>query len=338
MRFLNLLGFSIGMGSGERKREFSVFFWSFFLTILAIIVFYYFAYQKAFGEELWLTLSAYSWIFNALFLFLVAMVIAKIIARFARNRFKEIEEAESLKFDKTRLSIIESLVTITIYIIALLVIINSVAELRAYGVSLLAGVGFSAIIIGFAAQETISNIIAGLLIAIYRPFRVSDRIMFKDNFGRVEDITLRHTVMKTWENKRLVIPNSLISKEMITNYTFKGEKILMHIDMNISYDADIDKARKIMIGEAKKHPDYFDPHQDSPLAKKGEPVKVRLRDFGDSSVILRLYFWSKNYPTGFKAACDLRESIKKRFDKEGVEIPFPYRTLVYKKDLKKKRG
>ena len=325
------------MGSGKEKREFSVFFWSFFLTILCIIVFYYFAYQKAFGEEFWNSLSAYSWIFNTLFLFLVAMVIAKIIARFTRNRFKQIEETKSLKFDKTRLSIIENIVTATIYVIALLIIINSVTELRAYGVSLLAGVGFSAIVIGFAAQETISNIIAGILIAIYRPFRVNDRIMFQDRLGRVEDITLRHTVIKTWENKRLVVPNSLISKEVITNYTLKEEKVLMDIEMGISYDADIDRARKIMLSEARKHPDFFDPHAESSIIDKGESLRVRLIGFGDSSVILRLYFWSKDYPTGFKAACDLRESIKKRFDREGIEIPFPYRTLVYKKDLGKKK-
>lgn len=325
------------MDSGKEKKNVSWLFWSVFLVIAALVAFYYFAALKTFGEEFWNSLSDYYWIFNALFLFLIAMIISKIVAKFVRKQFKQIERVGKLKIDRTRLAIIESLLTATIYAIALVIIINSIPELRTYSVSVLAGVGFMAIVIGFAAQETISNIIAGILIAIYQPFRVGDRIEFGKWLGKVEDISLRHTVIKTWENQRVVVPNSLISKETITNYTLKDEKILRTIEMNISYDSDIGKAKKIMIEEAKKHKDFFDPHAESSIIGKEEPVKVRLIDFGESSVILRLYFWAKDLPTAFKMSCDLRERIKKRFDKEGIEIPFPYRTLVYKRDLEKKK-
>jgi len=321
----------------RKKQGISILFWGFALLISLFLAMYYFASLKAFGEEFWLVVSDYQWAFSSLFLFLVAMIVAKILAKLVRHWFRKISEAEQLGVDRTRLSIIQSLVTGIIYAIALILIVNSIPELRSYSLSLFAGAGFMAIIIGFAAQETISNIISGILIAVYRPFRVGERIEFNNAKGKVEDITLRHTVIKTWENKRLVVPNSLISKEPISNYSMKDEKMLMRIEMNISYDSGIDKARKIMLSEAKKHNDYFDPHKASSIIKKEEPLKVRLVEFGDSSVVLRLYFWAKDYPTGFKMACDLRESIKKRFDREGIEIPFPYRTLVYKKDLKKKK-
>ncbi len=312
-------------------------FWNVILIIGALLVIYYFAAIKAFGEEIWAFINSFHWAFKALFLFLIAMLVSRVAVRFMRQQFKKIEQVQGLKIDKTRLSIIESMLTGVVYVIALIIIANSITELREYSLSLFAGVGFMAIVIGFAAQETISNVIAGILIAIYQPFKVGDRIRFKENLGKVEDISLRHTVIKTWKNERIVVPNSMISKEEITNLSMRDEKMLMNIEMSISYDADIDKAKKIMITEAKAHKDFFDPHTETVIIEKEEPLKVRLIDFGDSSVILRLYFWAKDYPTGFKMACDLRESIKRRFDKSEIEIPFPYRTIVYKKDLKKKK-
>jgi len=319
------------------KKKETVRFWDLILVIGVLLVIYYFAAIEAFGGEIWTFIDSFHWAFKALFLFFIAMLVSRVAISFMRQQFKRIEQVQGLKIDRTRLSIIESILTGIVYVIALVIIANSIAELREYSLSLFAGVGFMAIVIGFAAQETISNVIAGILIAIYQPFKVGDRIRFKERLGKVEFISLRHTIIKTWKNERIVVPNSMISKEEINNLSMREEKMLMNIEMSIAYDADIDKARKIMLSEAKKHKDFFNPHEKSVMVKKDEPLKVRLVDFGDSSVILRLYFWSKDYPTGYRASCDLRESVKKRFDKEGVEIPFPYRTLVYKKDLKKKK-
>jgi len=321
----------------QSKKKEPVRFQNVILVLGVLLAIYYFAAIEAFGEEIWAFIDSFHWMFKALFLFLIAMLVSRLAVKFMRQQFKKIERVQGLKIDRTRLSIIESLLTGIVYVIALMIIANSITELRAYSLSLFAGVGFMAIVIGFAAQETISNVISGILIAIYQPFRVGDRIKFKDEHGKVEDISLRHTVIKTWKNERVVVPNSMISKDKINNLTMNDEKMLMTIEMSISYDSNVDKARKIMITETKAHEDFFDPHAETVMIKKKEPVRVRLIGFGDSSVILRLYFWSKNYPTGFKMACDLRESIKKKFDKNGIEIPFPYMTIVYKKDLKKKK-
>ncbi len=327
----------IGMISLRERKDFSIFFWSFFIALSALVVFFYFASIKTFGEDIKNQLTGYYWVFNAFFLFLVAMLVSKILSHLLKQWLKQIGEVKELRVDKTRLSIIQSLLSLTIYLIALVVIVNFIPELRSYGVSLLAGVGFSAIVLGFAAQETLSNIIAGILIAIFQPFRVGDRIEFKKTIGKVENISLRHTVIKTWGNKRLVVPNSVISRDTVTNYSLMDEKVLMNVEMSISYDSSIDKAREIMLSEAKKHKDFFDPHAESSIINKKTSLKVRLVRFGDSSVVLKLYFWARDYATGFKMACDLRESIKKRFDREGIEIPYPYRTVVYKNQLKKKK-
>ncbi|MFH1358305.1 MAG: mechanosensitive ion channel family protein [archaeon] len=254
---------------------------------------------------------------------------------------KKIEKSKSIedkKVRKTRLELLRIIISNIIFILAGILILFLIPGFKAFSVSLLAGAGIAAIIIGFAAQKTIANIISGISIAIYAPFRIGDRIKTGEETGDVEDLTLRHTVIKTWDNRRVIIPNSVISEKEIVNYSIKEERLLWKINIGISYDSDIDKARKIMINEAKKHPDVFIPEIKNPDGEieKQEP-KVRVTECGDFAVNLRLSFWvekpSKAWTTGF----DLTESIKKQFDKKGIEIPFPYRTIVYKKDLDKKK-
>jgi small-conductance mechanosensitive channel len=165
---------------------------------------------------------------------------------------------------------------------------------------------------------------------------VEDLVTIKDEYGRITDITLRHTVVRTWDNRRLIIPNSVISEDAIINWSIEDPTVNWPIDIGISYDADIDKARQIMIYEARKHSNTMTFSQIKkyhPDMKKEEVVTVRVRELGDFAVILRLLIWVDDRDIAYDTGCDIREAIKKRFDAEGIEIPFPYRTIVYKKDL-----
>ena len=148
--------------------------------------------------------------------------------------------------------------------------------------------------------------------------------------GTIEDITLRHTVIRNLENKRVIIPNSEISSETILNYTIKDPKICNYFEVGISYDSSVDKAVSIIREEALKHPNFIDNRSEKDKENGVSPVIVRVIGYGDSSVNLRAYIWSKNFLEGFVMKCDLFDTVKRRFDNEGVEIPFPYRTLVYK--------
>jgi small-conductance mechanosensitive channel len=204
-------------------------------------------------------------------------------------------------------------------------------------VSLFASAGVIAIVVGFAAQQVFSNVISGVFIAVFKPFRVGDRITVKGEYGTVEDITLRHTVIRTWKNEYVIIPNAKIGEENITNYSIKDPTIVGTLDIGISYDSDIDKARKIMLEEALKHEDTLKNSRgaDSDFLKREEKARVRLTELTDSSQKMVLYFWAADKPTEMKIKYALTEAIKKRFDREGIEIPFPYRTIVYKSDLEK---
>jgi len=268
----------------------------------------------------------------------VLLVIAKLLNKLILRKMDSVAKMKGARFDQTRFAIAKNIISAAIYATAFIIIMRLVPGLEDITFSLLAGAGIAAIVIGFAAKDVASNLLAGIFIAIFQPFRVGDRIYFNNTYGKVEDITLRHTIIKTWENQRVVVPNAKISETTIINYSLGEEKCIETVNMPISYDSDIDKAKKIMIEEAKKHPSFAELSGDAELLKKKETVKVRVVDIAESAIILRLYFWAKDKPTGFRMACDLRESIKKRFDKEGIEIPYPYRTIVHKDSKTKKRS
>ncbi len=238
------------------------------------------------------------------------------------------------KIDPTRQRVARNLIKVIIYIIGLGLVFYSIPELRAVSVGMFAGVGVIGIVVGFAAQETLANLVAGVSLAVFQPFRLGDRLRITGEYGIVEDITLRHTVIRTWENKRIVIPNHIISKEPIINYSIRDEKILKYLDVSISYDSDIDLARRIMMDEVKKHPDVLDINKSRDISSPDIPI-VRMKELTDSGVTLRLLFWAPDQAVATRTGYELLESIKKRFDKEGVEIPYPHRTIVYKKDLAK---
>ena len=260
---------------------------------------------------------------------IITLLSAKLIKRLFHNAITR--SSKVLKVDPTHYAFLKHFISALIYILGLILIVYLIPPLRTLSVSLLAGAGVLAVVIGFASQQALSNIVSGIFIVIFKPFRVNDRITIgTDTRGIVEDITLRHTVIRTYENKRVIIPNSVISDEKIENSSLGDEKICKFIEFGISYDSDVKKAKKIMRAEAEKHPNMID-NRSKKEKEQGEPaVNVRVLGFTDSSVMIRAWVWASTPGEGFVMSCDLYESIKERFDKEKIEIPFPHRTIVYK--------
>ena len=100
------------------------------------------------------------------------------------------------------------------------------------------------VVIGFAAKGTLANLVAGFSLAVYRPIRIGDKVTLEEHYGTVEDITLRHTIVRTWENKRLIIPNEKIDSMILLNHSIIDPKILCRVEMGVSYDTKIDLARR----------------------------------------------------------------------------------------------
>jgi len=228
------------------------------------------------------------------------------------------------KVDQTVVVYILRIKNVIIALMATVFYASLVPGLRALVGTAMAGAGITALIVGFAAKSTLANLISGLSLAIYRPFRIGDAVTVENEYGTIEDITLRHTILRTWDYKRLIIPNEKLDSIPLINYSIIDPRILCRIDMGVSYDTDIDLARRLILEEAHKCP-----HRD----EKAEEPWVRVISHGDFSIGLRLYMWVEDVDKSWSARWWILENVKKRFDLEGVEIPFPYRTLVYKKDL-----
>lgn len=264
--------------------------------------------------------------------FLCIILATFLVAYLFRRAFNKFIHSSTsfLKNDPTNYKFLKHFVVGLIYIVGFCFAVYSVPNLRTLAGSLLAGAGIAAVAIGFASQAALSNIVGGVFIIIFKPFRINDRLMIGTHMGIVEDITLRHTVIRDFENRRIVIPNSIISEQVIVNADYTDENICKWVDIGITYDSDIDLAKKIMADEVLKHPLRVDARTEEMIAEGAPPVMVRVLALADSSVNIRAWAWAKNAADAFVLSCDLLESIKKRFDREGVEIAFPHRVLVTK--------
>ncbi len=263
----------------------------------------------------------------------VITILAIILSRILRKLIKVYFERSShiLKVDPTRYKFLRNAVSFVVFMLAITLIFYTIPELRTIGITLFAGAGIFAAIIGFASQEAFSNIISGIFIVIFKPFRVGDNIKIGEiHQGTVEDITLRHTIINNFENRRIVIPNTVISGQTIINSTIEDERVCSFIELGISYDSDLDNAIRIIRDEAEKHIYCLDNRSQEEIESGVPKVIVRALGFGDSAINLRAYAWANTSREGFVMKCDLFESLKKRFDAEDIEIPYPHRTLVFK--------
>jgi small conductance mechanosensitive channel len=248
------------------------------------------------------------------------------------NRFIK-KSARLLNSDPSKYLFVRHFLRALIYIIGFAWAISEVPYLKTLSSSLLAGAGVLAVAMGLASQQALSNIVAGLFIIIFKPFRINDRLKInKDHVlqGVVEDITLRHTVIRDFENRRIVIPNAVISQEILINADLGEDKIIKYIEFPISFKADIDFVKQVMREEILKHPLHIDPRSEEDIEKGEAEVNVRIIALGEYYMTVRAWACAKNATEGFVLYCDLLENIKKRFDIEGIELPYPKREIISK--------
>ncbi|MDX1685763.1 MAG: mechanosensitive ion channel family protein [Saprospiraceae bacterium] len=259
---------------------------------------------------------------------LITVIVATLVNWFFRRMIRR--STETMNTDPTNYQFLRHASVAIIYILGFAIAINKIPDLKALSNSLLAGAGILTVAVGFASQHALSNIISGVFIVLFKPFRVTDRLKIREYYGIVEDITLRHTVIRDFENRRILIPNAVISDEVLVNADFGEESICRFVEIGISYDSNVDLAREIMVEEVKNHPFHIDVRTPEDVENGKPEVPCRVISLGDSSVNMRAWAWARDSVEGFQMHCELLESIKKRFDREGVSIPFPHRTLVYK--------
>ncbi len=256
--------------------------------------------------------------------YIINLTIDKIINKTIRHKRK--------KNITTLLMFIKRIKKFVIYAIAILSCLFEFEVFNSFSVTLLSGLGIGSVVIGFAAQESLKNFFGSVAIVAGSPYEVGDFIECIDKgvSGTVEDITMRHTVIRTINNRRVVIPNSEMNTYTIENFNYSDNENVKLIEFNISYESDVDKAIAILKEEMNKlyHPNIKGKNKDV------EFPKVRVSSLSDSSVVLTAWVWGENNTDVYENTYKLNYIIKKRFPKEGIEIPYPHIHLVNNKKSK----
>lgn len=268
--------------------------------------------------------------FTGIFLYvMLVVIIAWLLSRLIRFIILQIiKSKQSDKFGKTSIQFLRNSIKFFVGILAIAFIVLTVPVFRSKATLIFSGAGILAAIIGFAAQAALSNLIAGAFIVFFRPFRVGDYVRLDDTrMGVIEDITLRHTVINNFENKRLIIPNSVISSDSILNHTIEDSHILSFNNFKIGLKADIDLARKIIQQEAPKINGVIDNRTPEQVLTNPQVV-VRLIEIYNDYIHLRAYVWINDPFEEFKIKCELKENVYKRFVKERVDLPIPIYKIV----------
>ncbi|WP_408959223.1 mechanosensitive ion channel family protein [Natrinema sp. 74] len=188
-----------------------------------------------------------------------------------------------------------------------------------------------ALAVGLAMQDVISNFVAGVFIYTDKPFRIGDWIEWDDGTyaGVVEDISLRVTRVRTFDNELLTVPNSALTDGVLKN-PVDADKLRLKFVFGIGYDDDIERATDIIVEEAKRHPDIMDDPEPS----------VRLTELGSSDVGLQSRFWIANPSRAdfVRTRGEYVTAVKQRFDEAGIDIPYPVRTLEGELDIESGGG
>jgi MscS family membrane protein len=188
--------------------------------------------------------------------------------------------------------------------------------------SLVTALGIGSLAIGMAAKDTMAHMISGFTLMLDRPFRIGDRIQLAGGqVGDVLDIGLRSTKIKTLDNQQLIIPNSDLCNTILTNQAFPDVRAKGRINVGVAYGSDVERVKEVLVATA--------------LEVEGvlrEPVPEALFiSFGESALTMSLFFWVEEYGTLLAATDRINTMIIRRFRENGIEIPFPTRTVIMDK-------
>lgn len=260
---------------------------------------------------------------------IVFAVLAWLIGRALRLAVERVlARGASARVDLTTVRFLSQLARFGVYVFAFISYAHLVPALSSLGTAWLASVSVISVIVGLAAQNTLGNLIAGISLLLYRPFKVGDRLQVNAptglETGVVESLNLGYTLLKTDDNRRVVVPNSVMASQTTVNLTGDDPRLICSIPISISYGSDIDKARAILLELAARHP------------KAAKVLGCPVTQLGHSSLVLSVAVWCENSSAADALKCDLLEQSIKRFASEGIGMPLPHTMVILKQDPQSK--
>ncbi len=188
--------------------------------------------------------------------------------------------------------------------------------------SIVTALGIGSLAIGLAAKDTLANMISGFTLMLDQPFRIGDRIqLLSGQIGDVTAIGLRSTKIKTLDNQLMIIPNSDLCNTMLINQAFPDTRAKGRINIGVAYGSDVEQVKAVLVATALEVDDVLrDPLPESYFVA-----------FGDSALNMSLFFWVDEYIKVFATTDRINTLILRRFNENGIEIPFPIRTVIMEK-------
>ena len=260
------------------------------------------SWQKI-GDFLWdLGASLGTRILGALIILGIGLKLIKWVKRKLKNSPKVVKLEDGVE------SFLTSFVSITLYALLFVTIALMMGVPATSFLTVLASCGVA---VGLAMQGALSNFAGGIMILIFKPFKVGDYITTPDAAGTVKAITVVYTVLGTPDNKVITIPNGTLTNSVVENYSAM-DKRRIDLTFNVDYDSDVEQVKGLLLEIASKHPLVLD---------APEPM-ARLSEHGDSALAFTMRAWcaTENY---WDVRFDLLEAVKAVFDKKGIKIPFP---------------
>ena len=241
-------------------------------------------------------------LFIALCILVIGRQVVKVLIKVINSALERSKTEDTVRIFVTNL--LNTLLMIVVFIAA-------INQLGIETTSIIAVLGAAGLAIGLALQGSLSNFAAGILIVIYRPYKVGDYIQADSHLGTVLDIQIFSTVLKTPDNKLVVVPNGSIMNGSIVNFSHQAER-RVDIIASCSYDDDIDKVKSVLADILSN---------DERILSEPKP-RIALSELADSTVNFIVRPWVKNADY-LDVYYSLLEEIKKRFDQEGISIPYP---------------
>lgn len=254
---------------------------------------------------------------GALYVFTISWAVAKIAAGLFLIRSKQDDSI------LPSTSIVGNIVKAIVFVIGFIIILQSFDVAIA---PLVTALGVGGIAVALALQPTLSNLFSGLQIIASGKVNIGDFIQLENGKkGVITDITWRNTVIRTAQNNLIILPNSKMSDSIIENFYLNDKEIVFNIELGVSYDSNLEKVEQVAIEVGKE---ILDIH---PGKVEGFEPFVRFQRFADSSINFQLFLKVKEFADQFSATSDCIKALHQRFNQEGIDIPYPIRSVYLKK-------
>lgn len=258
----------------------------------------------------------------------ITFLLAKLVNRVMRRLVERHRKSNSGA--ATVLGFARYIAVAAVYFAGVMVVVYSIPLLSSAVRTLLTAGGVIAVVAGLAAQEALGSVVSGMMILAFKPFRMGDVVRYIDNdiSGVIEEITLHHTAIRTWENKRVIIPNSKMNSSIIENADYADSKVCVFMQIGVTYESDIDLAKKLLAEEILRQPNFMDVRTPEQKAAGAPEVQVVVLELADSAVTLRASLWAKDNSTAFSLKCAVLENIKKIYEQNGIDIAYPHLVVL----------